>query len=121
MLTVCLSPAEVVSQVTVARIQDNASVEPGRIEEGLLRKILLPVEHVGGGELGGDVRHQFTVEKETKRQLTFYFPSNICSLNLDGASSLLKHIFCSLSSYMYCTVRRVGESTVSGARTLIRA
>lgn len=74
MLTVCLSPAEVVSQVTVARIQDNAPVEPGRIKEGLLHKILLPVEHVGGGELGGHVRHQFTVKKEMKRQLSFVFP-----------------------------------------------
>ena len=64
MLTVCLSPAEVVSQVTVARIQDHASVEPRGIEKGLLGKILLPVEDVGRGELGGHVGHQLTVQSQ---------------------------------------------------------
>lgn len=67
-LTICLPPAEVVSEVAVARIQDHTSIKAWRVQEGLLPKKLLPVKHIGGGELGGHVGHQLTVRRETKRK-----------------------------------------------------
>ncbi|TNN38048.1 hypothetical protein EYF80_051784 [Liparis tanakae] len=54
-LTVRLPPAQVVSEVAVAGIQDHTSVEARGVQEGLLPEKLLPVEDVGGGELGGHV------------------------------------------------------------------
>lgn len=67
-LTVCLPPAEVISKVTVARIQDHASIKARGKQEGLIPKKLPPVKHIGGGELGGHMGHELTARGESGRE-----------------------------------------------------
>lgn len=64
MLTICLPPADVVSKVAVARIQDHSSIKAGWVQKGLFRKKLLPVKHKRRGELGGHVGHELTAGGE---------------------------------------------------------
>lgn len=66
--TVRLPPAEIVPQVAVARIQDHTAVEARWKQESLLPEELLPVEDVGGGELGDHVGHQLTERKRKRRR-----------------------------------------------------
>lgn len=62
--TVSLPPAEIVSKVAVARIQDHTAVKARWKQESLILEKVLPVEDVGGGELRDNVGHQLTVRKE---------------------------------------------------------
>lgn len=71
-LTVRLPPAEVVSKVTVSGVKNHTSVEAWGVKEGLFFKILLPVEDIGGGELGGHVGHEFAARKKTRKEDKFH-------------------------------------------------
>lgn len=66
--TVSLPPAEIVSKVAVARIQDHTAIKARWKQESLLPEKLLPVEDIGGGELGDHVGHQLTVRKRKRRK-----------------------------------------------------
>lgn len=66
--TVSLPPAEIVSKVAVARIQDHTAVKARRKQESLLPEKLLPIEHIGGGELGDHVSHQLTGGKSKRNE-----------------------------------------------------
>ena len=57
-VTVCLSPAQIVPQVAVRRVEDAAGVEGGRGQELLVGEKLRPLEHVVGGEETHDVAHE---------------------------------------------------------------
>ena len=58
--TVSLPPAEVVPEVAVARIQNHPPVKPRGVKEGLVSEVVLPVEHIGRGELGRYMGQQLT-------------------------------------------------------------
>ena len=57
-MTVRLSPAQVVPQVPVRRVEDAAGVEGGRGKKLLVGEELRPLEHVVGGEETHDVAHE---------------------------------------------------------------
>lgn len=56
-LTICLPPAEIVSEVAVARIQDHTPIKTWGVQEGLVPKKVLPIIHIRGGELGDHMGH----------------------------------------------------------------
>ena len=58
-LTVCLSPAEVVTEIGGGGIKDHSSIEGGGVEEGGGGEELGPVEDEGGGKVGGDDTDEF--------------------------------------------------------------
>ena len=60
-ITVCLSPAEVVTEIGGSGIENNATVEGGWIEEGGGGEETAPVEHKGGGKVGGHCTDELTV------------------------------------------------------------
>lgn len=61
-----MPPAEVISKVTVARIQNHTPIKARRVQHGLILEKLLPVKDIGGGELGGHMGHEFTARGESR-------------------------------------------------------
>lgn len=57
-LTVCLPPAEVISQDFCGRIKNRSSIERGRIKKLVVIKELWPVEDKGAGKKTDDVRNE---------------------------------------------------------------
>ena len=51
-MAVSLTPAEVVSEVLIGRIEDDAAVKGGRVLEGRVREEGRPMKYIGGCEIG---------------------------------------------------------------------
>lgn len=60
-LTVCLSPREVVSNHLLRRIQDNPPIKRRWVLQGHSREMFRPIEHVGRRKMGYDHRQYFRV------------------------------------------------------------
>lgn len=67
-LTIGLPPAEIVSKVAVARIQDNTAIKTWGIQQQLVPKKFFPVKHIWGRELGHHMGHELTVRKKKGRK-----------------------------------------------------
>jgi hypothetical protein len=60
-VTVRLTPAQVVSEVPIGRIEDDPAVKGGRVLEGRVREEGRPMKYIGGGEIRHHSRRYLTV------------------------------------------------------------
>ena len=67
LLTICLSPAHIVSQVLVIWIENDPSIKHWWIEKLLRREKLAPIKHIRRGKQGDNIGYQLAGEnRQTK-------------------------------------------------------
>lgn len=64
LLTICLPPCQIVSEILVPRIQDNTPIKCWGVLHRLCVEISRPIEDIGGGEQTDHITHYFTENRK---------------------------------------------------------